>query len=152
MHRLSEVFSPPLLRLPTPTEDDEIVYHLFPPPDVLPVQLEAKLREMGFGYRAGFIESTLATLRAEFGSEPGAIEAGLLSWRGGDIEQVREKLIALKGVGRKVADCVMLMCLDQVRAAALRILCSAKPLSHRLSLSTHTSRPSQRDIPPSPPG
>lgn len=70
---------------------------------------------MGFGYRASFIESSLATLRKELGDKPGDIEAGLLRWRTTEALEVREKLLGLKGVGRKVADCVMLMCLDQVR-------------------------------------
>ncbi|KAK8869784.1 hypothetical protein IAR55_000352 [Kwoniella newhampshirensis] len=75
---------------------------------------ECLIADMGFGYRASFIESTLQSLLAEFGDEPGRIETGLLSWRDLDVEVVREKLIALKGVGRKVADCVMLMCMDKV--------------------------------------
>lgn len=134
MHRLSTHFSPLLLTLSNPTsftsptltadepcpgeEEDTpttTTYHLFPAPHLLPAKLEQTLRELGFGYRAGFIESTLATLRAEFGESEGEVEKGLAGWRGGDEEMVREKLVSLKGVGRKVADCVMLMCLDQVR-------------------------------------
>ena len=113
MHRLAQNFSPSLLDLDHP--DGPVAYHIFPAPHLLPSRLEPLLREMGFGYRAGFIESALATLRAQFGEEPGDIEAGLADWRMSDIDHVREKLIELKGVGRKVADCVMLMCLDQVR-------------------------------------
>lgn len=108
MHKLTQQYSAPLL-----TYDDR-VYHLFPPPDALPAVLESELRLMGFGYRASFLESSLATLRQEFGSGPGAIESGLLKWRTGEMVQVRDKLLELKGVGRKVADCVMLMCLDRV--------------------------------------
>lgn len=119
MHKLSQHFSPPLLELEDPdsteAEPRSTTYHLFPAPAALPVKLETILRELGFGYRAGFIESSLATLRAEFGEAPGAVEAGITAWRDeADAEMFREKLIALKGVGRKVADCVMLMCLDQV--------------------------------------
>jgi N-glycosylase/DNA lyase len=136
MLRLGTHFSPPLLTLPDPahdappaagpstpppTADSDLptttTYHLFPAPHLLPVVLEQILRDIGFGYRAGFIESSLATLRADFGDEPGDIERGLAGWRGGDVDIVREKLIGLKGVGRKVADCVMLMCLDQVGLA-----------------------------------
>jgi len=108
MHKLTQNYSKPLL-----TYDDR-VYHLFPPPHALPEILESELRLMGFGYRAAFLESSLATLRQEFGTGPGDIEAGLLKWRTGEMPQVREKLLGLKGVGRKVADCVMLMCLDRV--------------------------------------
>lgn len=137
MHRLGTHFSPPLLALSNPLSEDNPVagpslgsaelescsttYHPFPAPHLLPADLEQTLRELGFGYRAGFIESSLATLRAEFGGEPGDIEKGLTGWRGGDIDVVREKLIGLKGVGRKVADCVMLMCLDQVSISAAHV-------------------------------
>jgi N-glycosylase/DNA lyase len=131
MHRLSQHFSEPLLTLSDPSipslpspdvkaEEDgsgepspTTTYHLFPPPHALPAKLETILRELGFGYRAGFIESSLATLRAEFGAEPGDIEKGLETFRTTEVDVVRDKLLALKGVGRKVADCVMLMCLDQ---------------------------------------
>jgi N-glycosylase/DNA lyase len=127
MHRLGTHFSPPLLTLLNPIDEVSVpgpsssppiesttTYHLFPAPHLLPEVLEQTLREIGFGYRAGFIESSLATLRAEFGAQPGDIEHGLEGWRTSDVDVVREKLIGLKGVGRKVADCVMLMCLDQV--------------------------------------
>jgi hypothetical protein len=127
MHRLSQHFSEPLLTLSDPSppsaeakagEEDSgeptTTYHLFPPPHILPAELETTLRELGFGYRAGFIESSLATLRAEFGAEPRDIEKGLETLRMTEVDVVRDKLLALKGVGRKVADCVMLMCLDQV--------------------------------------
>lgn len=108
MHKFTQKYSAPLL-----TYDDR-VYHLFPSPHTLPTELEGELRLMGFGYRASFLESSLATLRQEFGKGPGAIEAGLEEWRTGEMIEVREKLLGLKGVGRKVADCVMLMCLDRV--------------------------------------
>ena len=108
MHKLTQNYSAPLLKY------DDRVYYLFPPPHALPSILESELRLMGFGYRASFLESSLATLRQEFGTGPGDIEAGLLRWRTGEMLEVRDKLLGLKGVGRKVADCVMLMCLDRV--------------------------------------
>jgi len=107
MHKLSTAYCPPLLTI------DDKTYHLFPSPHYLPSKLEQPLRLLGFGYRAGFIDSSLATLRAQFGDSPGAIESGLLAFRTAPLENVRTELINLKGVGRKVADCVMLMCLDQ---------------------------------------
>jgi len=107
MHKLCTTYSAPLLTI------DATTYHLFPAPHHLPDKLEGPLRQLGFGYRAGFIDSSLASLRAEFGTTPGAIEKGLLTWRALPPDTVRTQLINLKGVGRKVADCVMLMCLDQ---------------------------------------
>ncbi|WWD15943.1 hypothetical protein CI109_100367 [Kwoniella shandongensis] len=47
---------------------------------------ECLIAEMGFGYRASFIESSLESLRAEFGSKPGNIEAGLMTWRAMDVD------------------------------------------------------------------
>lgn len=138
MHKLSLRFSPQVLTL------DGHAYHLFPPPDALPADLEPTLRELGFGYRAGFIESSLASLRVEFGSK---VEAELMSWRELPVDQVREKLLALKGVGRKVADCVMLMCLDQVSLEF-----SVADRSHRSFRSTHMWEPSPLDTLLSHPG
>lgn len=105
MHKLSQSYSPPLLTI------DSTDYYLFPKPSQLPAQLEAPLRVMGFGYRAAFLESSTQTLRAEFGDD---VESGLLGWRKLEVDAAREKLMRLKGVGRKVADCVLLMSLDQV--------------------------------------
>jgi N-glycosylase/DNA lyase len=151
MHRLCTHFSSPLLSLPTPgaippPPADPIAdiaegfdsalhdptplttYHLFPSAASLaPVgeepALEPILRELGFGYRAGFIASSLATLRARFGSGDGEVEKGLLGLRRASdpaaIPEVREVLLELKGIGRKVADCVMLMCLGQVSTRTL---------------------------------
>jgi 3-methyladenine DNA glycosylase/8-oxoguanine DNA glycosylase len=105
MQKLAQSYTQPLLSL------DDRPYHLFPNPEELPIDLESPLREMGFGYRAAFLDSSLHSLRTEFKND---ISAGLLSWRLESAENVGMKLQGLKGVGRKVADCVMLMSLDQV--------------------------------------
>ncbi|OCF41238.1 N-glycosylase/DNA lyase [Kwoniella heveanensis CBS 569] len=108
LNRVSEAFSPPIITL------EEHTYHLFPEPNSWPDKdLDPLLRGIGFGYRAPFIESTLQSLKNEFSTTPGAIQSGLLGWRDVDVGTVREKLIGLKGVGRKVADCVMLMSMDK---------------------------------------
>lgn len=103
MHKLCTTFSPVLL------EHEDVTYHLFPPPEALPEKMEKVLRELGFGYRAAFIESSVATLKGEYED----VEKGLASWRELPLEEARARLVSLKGVGRKVADCVMLMCLDR---------------------------------------
>ncbi|KAJ9101727.1 hypothetical protein QFC21_003066 [Naganishia friedmannii] len=174
MHRLCYHFSPLLLTLPAPgystqpeTEGDivpYISYHLFPRPiDLLhrsvPAEkeegadvdekslidrLQQTLRELGFGYRAGFISSALQTLVAAHGTPEersllglprsmhdgemgdGGVEAFLMSLRQGRVsvgdvggsenestQRWRAELLRLKGVGRKVADCIGLMSLDQ---------------------------------------
>ncbi|ORY23036.1 putative purine-specific oxidized base lesion DNA N-glycosylase [Naematelia encephala] len=112
MYKLCQHLSPNLLTLEE-TDGSTITYHLFPRPHSFPSHCESLLREMGFGYRAAFIESSISTLRQTFGDAPGDVDAGLEALRGASIDDVRQKIIGLKGVGRKVADCVMLMCLDQ---------------------------------------
>ena len=121
-------FSPPLLTVPNPTPTPSpnpdpsstspppsapptTTYHPFPPPSafaspsVIPV-----LRELGFGYRAPFIQRTAAMLVEEH-PDP---EGWLLELRGWETEKAREELLRFLGVGRKVADCVLLMSLDKV--------------------------------------
>nr|XP_018263816.1 N-glycosylase/DNA lyase [Kwoniella dejecticola CBS 10117]OBR85974.1 N-glycosylase/DNA lyase [Kwoniella dejecticola CBS 10117] len=111
LHRFSQAFSPPLLSLDDPDGSGQTTYHLFPQPSAIPPKSETLLRNMGFGYRAPFIESSLQTLQEEM---QGNVEQGLLNLRREEeVDSVREKLVALKGVGRKVADCVMLMCMDK---------------------------------------
>lgn len=86
------------------------MYRLFPAPTALPeVGLEPILRELGFGYRAGFLEATLAALRTD-----GSILDTLDAMRTASLPEIRERLVRFKGVGKKVADCVGLMCMDQV--------------------------------------
>ena len=77
----------------------------FPTIDQLATATEDQLRDLGLGYRAGYIVKTCAML--------GADPTDLLQLRKmDDIESVRSFLITLAGVGRKVADCVCLYSLD----------------------------------------
>lgn len=162
MHRLARHFTPPLATLPLPDHPTEAqtadvasytTYHLFPRPrDILrqsadaldsgettttttttTTRMEQTLRGLGFGYRAGFISSSVRTLvlahgtteeRALLGEAAGdeggdvaGVEAFLRSLRGEEASW-RTELLALKGVGRKVADCIGLMSLDRVRRRA----------------------------------
>ncbi|BGP37842.1 8-oxoguanine glycosylase ogg1 [Rhodotorula kratochvilovae] len=89
----------------------------FPPPESLTASTtESLLRALGFGYRASFLPATAAHLLAQSataGQTPQAYlaalnrEAFVGAGRGG-IADAREKLVEFKGVGRKVADCVLL--------------------------------------------
>ncbi|KAJ9116932.1 hypothetical protein QFC22_004590 [Naganishia vaughanmartiniae] len=113
-------------------------------PKIVVDRLQQTLRDLGFGYRAGFISSSLQMLVTAHGSpeERGllglprdmedvqvdecGVEAFLMSLRrgcaldgdGGGLKSEggkrwRTELLRLKGVGRKVADCIGLMSLDQ---------------------------------------
>ena len=83
-------------------------YFSFPSPEQLSgPAVEARLRELGFGYRAKYIQQAAATIRDRGGAD------WLLGLRGRDYAEARAALLQLQGVGPKVADCILLMSLDQ---------------------------------------
>lgn len=114
-------YSPPLLTLPHPFNPTEILtYHAFPPPSVLAVSSVAqRLRSLGFGYRANFIQRTAQMLVEAHGTQlvSGSFESSelwLKNLRHCSTLDARQELLRFVGVGRKVADCVLLMSLDKV--------------------------------------
>jgi N-glycosylase/DNA lyase len=122
---LCKQYSPPMLSLPDPsvsTEEHEYrTYHPFPPPSALAAPAVAlTLRSLGFGYRAEFIQKTAKMLVDAHGSSidsPGQSESSeewLKTLRDLSTSKAREELLKFIGVGRKVADCVLLMSLDKV--------------------------------------
>uniref|UniRef100_A0A8C3K6J3 N-glycosylase/DNA lyase n=1 Tax=Calidris pygmaea TaxID=425635 RepID=A0A8C3K6J3_9CHAR len=72
--------------------------------------LEARLRELGFGYRAKFVSGSARAIAEGLGAE------GLRGLRTVPYAEARRVLCALPGVGTKVADCVCLMALDKAEA------------------------------------
>lgn len=122
---LCQHYSPALLTLPRPSSFVSIpevdTYHPFPPPSVLAApEVAATLRSLGFGYRADFIHKTAKMLVEAHGlGKPGErcnepAEAWLYTLRNLSTQEAREELLKLMGVGRKVADCILLMSLDKV--------------------------------------
>ncbi|KAL5636151.1 hypothetical protein ACGC1H_004840 [Rhizoctonia solani] len=111
VHSLGINFSPPICsssELPGAPLDAS--WHPFPPPKALAdSNVEAKLRELGFGYRAKYIQKTAAML-CEKHEDP--IKA-LLELRQLSTSEARERLLEFHGVGPKVADCILLMSLDK---------------------------------------
>ena len=115
-------FSPALLSIPHPdsissdtTYDDTLTYHAFPSPALIASsETSTILRSLGFGYRAEYIQRT-AQMLLEAHGEQGA-EHFLGSLRKKSTNEAREELLKFVGVGRKVADCVLLMSLDKVRS------------------------------------
>ncbi|NXC49837.1 OGG1 lyase, partial [Penelope pileata] len=86
-------------------------FHAFPSPEALAgAEAEAKLRALGFGYRARFVCGTARAIAEGMGSE------GLCRLRAVPYAEARSVLCALPGVGTKVADCVCLMALDKAEA------------------------------------
>ncbi|KAF8643878.1 hypothetical protein AX16_008894 [Volvariella volvacea WC 439] len=115
---LCRTFSPPLLSIQGDAQEE--VYHAFPPPSALATDgVAATLRSLGFGYRAEFIHRTAKMLVENHGStmptgkvaEPP--ELWLRELREVPTEQARQELLNFVGVGRKVADCILLMSLDK---------------------------------------
>ncbi|KAI0333480.1 DNA glycosylase [Cubamyces sp. BRFM 1775] len=115
-------YSPPLLTLPPPPRSalPAETYHPFPSPSALAApDVSARLRALGFGYRADFIQRTAAMLVAAHGvdrnprtlMEPS--EEWLLTLRRLSTAEARAELLKFVGVGRKVADCILLMSLDK---------------------------------------
>ncbi|KAF8610687.1 DNA glycosylase [Ceratobasidium sp. AG-I] len=111
VHSLCIHYSPPLcssLELPGLPLDS--AWHPFPPPSALAdPKTESKLRELGFGYRAKYIQKTAAML-CEKHEDPMKMLLGL---RKLPTSEAREQLLEFHGVGPKVADCILLMSLDK---------------------------------------
>jgi len=82
----------------------ELGQRAFPAPDVLARARETTLRAVGLGYRAPFVRDA-ARLVAR-----GDVDLDAL--RGAGADEAREALLALPGVGPKVADCIALFSLD----------------------------------------
>lgn len=81
-------------------------YYSFPRPERLAGdEVEVKLRELKFGYRAKYINDTAKMVMDN--------DYDLVELRDLPYEQVRTELLKFKGVGPKVADCVALMSLDK---------------------------------------
>ncbi|XP_053326074.1 N-glycosylase/DNA lyase [Spea bombifrons] len=90
---------------------DSVAYCDFPTLQALAADdTEAKLRELGFGYRAKFVSESARTILYKHGPD------WLESLRPAPYEEAKSALCALPGVGAKVADCVCLMALDKAEA------------------------------------
>ncbi|KAL5529700.1 hypothetical protein ACEPAG_5685 [Sanghuangporus baumii] len=89
-------------------------YHPFPPPSALSSpSTSSKLRALGFGYRADFIQKTACMLLEAHNNSDQAVFDFLEGLRKMETQDARAELLKLHGVGRKVADCVLLMSLDK---------------------------------------
>ena len=104
----------------TPEPEPELEsFHPFPPPSRLSSpDVVATLRSLGFGYRADFIQKTAKMLGDAYRADPSLEKEGPESWlytlRDMSTADARQELLKLMGVGRKVADCILLMSLNKV--------------------------------------
>lgn len=83
-------------------------YYAFPEPEQLARVQESDLRKLGLGYRAPYVRE--AAIAVHEGS------MDLEGLRGKTYGVARKELMELKGVGPKVADCVLLFSLDKLEA------------------------------------
>jgi N-glycosylase/DNA lyase len=86
-------------------------YNAYPTPAALAETTEARLRDLGLGYRAPYVQRTAEMVA---GGEADPEEAVGLGY-----EDARESLTRFVGVGDKVADCVLLFSLDYLEAVPL---------------------------------
>ena len=88
--------------------------------------VEAKLRQLSFGYRAKYInQAAIYLLKSHVNSD----KDWLYSLRTKPYEEVHKELIKIPGIGNKVADCVALMSLDKLEAIPVD--------THVLSIATN---------------
>ncbi|XP_007248022.3 N-glycosylase/DNA lyase [Astyanax mexicanus] len=105
VERLCNTLGTPLCKL------DDTHYHDFPPLQALAdSKVEACLRDLGFGYRARFLQQSAHLIMNSHGPD------WLYTLRSAPYLQARDALRTLPGVGLKVADCVCLMSLDKSEA------------------------------------
>ena len=82
--------------------------YTYPTPDALAEAGEQALRDLGLGYRARYIVS--AAERVARG------QIDLMALRDASYEDALDALVSLDGVGDKVANCIMLFCMDKPQA------------------------------------
>lgn len=88
------------------TERDKCKFYSFPSCAQLAPATEARLTELGLGYRAKYIVRSVEQLTKLGG------EKYLLDLRQRKPEEIRESLLSFYGIGNKVADCIALFSLN----------------------------------------
>ena len=122
--KLCREYGPLIGHLDTENEIGELQalpFYDFPPPECLVGKnVESRLRELGFGYRAKYLHQTAVIVAEERErgwldglrnpESVGEADAEILEESGREgYREAHEALLELQGVGPKVADCVCLM-------------------------------------------
>jgi len=94
-----------------PVSFDGRTDHAYPTPAALAAASEEELREVGLGYRAPYVQRS-AEMVASGEAHPADAD-------GLPYEEARESLTRFVGVGRKVADCILLFSLGYLEAVPL---------------------------------
>ena len=92
-------------------EFDGRTYSAYPTPSALAETTEERLRELGLGYRAPYVQRTAEMVATGEADPEAAVGLGY--------EDARESLTRFVGVGDKVADCVLLFSLGYLEAVPL---------------------------------
>lgn len=79
----------------------EVAYYSFPKPEALSLATEAELRQLKVGFRAPYLVEAVRKVIDE-----GLLDTSII--HGMTVEQLRDRMMTIKGVGRKVADCMLL--------------------------------------------
>ena len=109
MERLSDEFGDPLfLPNPNPEESGTISRHTFPNPVDLAEAGEAELRRLRLGFRAPYVHQAAMAV-AEKRLDLDYLVAA-------PYPEAKTELMALKGIGDKIADCIALMSLEKTNA------------------------------------
>ena len=82
--------------------------HSYPTPEALAEAGEQALRDLGLGYRARYVASAAEKVAAG--------EIDLMRLRETPFDDALETLMTLDGVGDKVANCIMLFCMEKPQA------------------------------------
>ena len=82
--------------------------HSYPTPEALAEAGEQALRDLGLGYRARYIATAAEKVARG--------EIDLMALRDAPHDDALETLMTLDGVGDKVANCIMLFCMDKPQA------------------------------------
>lgn len=108
--RISQMVENLCLHFGTHISDHEgIKYYDFPSPEQLAdPEVDARLRQLGFGYRAKYIQQTAKMIS----EHPEGVHS-LVKLRDVPYKDAHKALLQYVGVGPKVADCVCLMSLDK---------------------------------------
>ncbi len=106
--RIKNIISRLSMKYGTPIEYDGTVFHLFPTKEQLKNVKEEDYKKLGLGYRAKYLFETVKDIIEN--------DIDLTALKTVGYFEARVALLKLKGVGPKVADCILLFGLNYVDA------------------------------------
>ena len=117
--RIQKIIEALCRRAGTKVNDDYGVFFAFPTQQQLLALTEKDYTSLGLGYRAAYLAKVVPLLTNEF----------LTNLSKMSTEKARETLIALPGIGRKVADCILLFGMQRGEVFPVDVWCERVYLS-----------------------